>query len=66
MHSGRAKEVLYDSETVLRLVDNELAELRDDALPSSDTSAAADPLAEALAELRRASAARRAASNDTK
>jgi len=29
MTSGRAKEVLYDSETMLRLVDHELEELRD-------------------------------------
>jgi chemotaxis regulatin CheY-phosphate phosphatase CheZ len=29
MTSARAKEVLYDSETMLRLVDNELDELRD-------------------------------------
>lgn len=35
MTSSRAKEVLYDSETMLRLVDNELEELRDPVEPKS-------------------------------
>ncbi len=43
MTSARAKELLYDSETMLRLVDNELAELRDE--PS-----AADRLAQEIVD----------------
>jgi hypothetical protein len=34
MTSARAKEVLYDSETMLRLVDSELEELRDPVSPA--------------------------------
>jgi chemotaxis regulatin CheY-phosphate phosphatase CheZ len=39
MTSSRAKEVLYDSETMLRLVDNELEELRDPVAPQVEPQA---------------------------
>lgn len=52
MLSARAKEVLYDSEVVLRLVDSELEELRESAGsataagegPGQDTSVQMHPL----------------------
>jgi chemotaxis regulatin CheY-phosphate phosphatase CheZ len=62
MTSARAKEVLYDSETMLRLVDNELNELRDEPVMASVDSpddTAATPSADLtvwLGILQRASA----------
>lgn len=51
MATGRITEVLYDSETVLRLVDSELEELCDDTL---DGSVAGHHLAILLAVMQRA------------
>lgn len=48
-NKARAQEVLYDSETVLRLVDRELNELRESETPSGTPSGTlADPLAAAV------------------
>jgi chemotaxis regulatin CheY-phosphate phosphatase CheZ len=54
MTPARAKEVLYDSETMLRLVDNELSELRDEPETESNTTPA--DLGAWLSVLQRASA----------
>jgi chemotaxis regulatin CheY-phosphate phosphatase CheZ len=57
MTSSRAKEVLYDSETMLRLVDNELKELRDPVEPAAvDQSAELEAINAWLSVLQQASA----------
>lgn len=57
MPTSRIAEVLYDSETVLRLVDSELDELRDDeprAEDPADGSPAGHPMAVLLASVQHA------------
>lgn len=57
MPTSRIAEVLYDSETVLRLVDSELDELRDDqphADDSQDAAPAGHPMAVLLATVQHA------------
>ncbi len=55
MIPARAQEVLYDSETMLRLVDSELAELRDDARMLADP-----PVTESVGSLCESGTPRRA------